>query len=236
MYKSRILLIALYLGASCDFNAAQLKKVEHTQSIAIELSSKDPNIISVDNDRIKQYSALKGLAVASIDADYGFINIKPVVTQEGRPFSLIILTEKGSRFTLIANPRKIPAQDIILNPAKQFAHASVQNSEDKSYSALIQAMMQDKELVGYSKVKSDVSHGFGEIKNYFSDKSELSLISLYKGEKTNGEVILFQNSTSEDIALHENGLYTPEVLALSLSSYEVKPGETAAIYRVVSHG
>ncbi|MBP9777565.1 MAG: type-F conjugative transfer system secretin TraK [Rickettsiaceae bacterium] len=235
MYRSRILLIALYLGASCDFNAAQLKEVEHTQSVAVELSSKDPNIISVDNDRIKQYSALKGLAVASIDADYGFINIKPVVTQEGRPFSLIVLTEKGNRFTLIANPKKIPAQDIILNPVKQITHASVQNSEDKSYSALIQAMMQDKELAGYSKVKSDDPRGF-DIKNYFSDKPELSLIGLYKGEKSNGEVILFQNNTDEDIALHENGLYTPEVLALSLSSYEVKPGETAAIYRVVSHG
>ncbi len=235
MYRSRILLIALYFGASLDFNAAQLKEVEHTQTIGVELSSKDPNIISVDNDRIKQYSALKGLAVASIDAEYGFINIKPVATQDGRPFSLIVLTEKGNRFTLIANPRKIPAQDIILNPVKQITHASVQNSEDKSYSALIQAMMQDKELAGYSQIKSDDSRG-SAMKNYFSDKQELTLVSLYKGEKTNGEVILFKNETYEDIALHENGLYTPEVLALSLSSHEVKPGETAAIYRVVSHG
>lgn len=235
MYRSRILLIVLYLGASCDFNAAQLKEVEHTQSVAVELSSKDPNIISVDNDRIKQYSVLKGLAVASIDADYGFINIKPVVTQDSRPFSLIILTEKGNRFTLIANPKKIPAQDIILNSVKQVADASMQNNEDKSYSALIQAMMQDKELAGYSKVKSDDSRG-SDMKNYFSDKQELTLVSLYKGEKANGEVILFKNETYEDIALHEKGLYTPEVLALSLSNYEVKPGETAAIYRVVSHG
>ena len=85
--------------------AAQYKEVTHMQTLTVDLSTKDPNVISLKNDRIKQYSAVKGLVSASIDQDSGILSLKPTIMHYDKPFSLIVFTEKGFVDTIVAKTK-----------------------------------------------------------------------------------------------------------------------------------
>lgn len=226
MYKRTLLTLGLLL-ASCVMQASQQKSVSHMQTVSIDLSIKDPNIISVKNDRIKQYAAVKGAAVASIDSDSGILNIKPTAMFYEKPFSMIVFTEKNMRYTLISNPRSIPAQDIVLENKKivEGSNESIAGYEAK-ISNLIKAMIHNNELSGYKKLNTDAK----------TNKENLRIVTKYSGDDYIGEVLTYVNKKEKNIRLTEDGFYDPKVLAISLSSNSLRPGEMVKVYRVVKNG
>lgn len=212
--------------------AGQVKEVKHTMMVTVDLSSKDPNIISVENDRIKQYSALKGVLTASIDSELGIINIKPVATHDNRPFSMIIFTEKGFRYTLIANPKKIPAQDVVLeNKELVLNKGNVRGLDTTSIAALVKNMTIDAQMIGFNKITA-LSQ---DLTNYFPNKAELQLDRLYKGDAISGEVIIFKNITNHELILKEEGFAATNVIAVALQDSKLQPGDVTKVYRVVKN-
>ena len=226
MSKKPLLITLLILMPGFMF-ASQIKDVNHTDTIKIDLSSIDPNIISASSDRIRRFTALKGMVNANIDKDSGELILKPILQNESQPFSMILSTEKGKRYTLFVTPKKIPAQDIILT---NNIATPISNSIESRYSVeiaeLIKLMIHGRQDKAYSiKKYSDID-----------EKQELSLLQEYHGNKYKGEMFLFKNKTNKNLILSEQQFYGTNVLAISISEAKLKPNMVTKIYRVAKNG
>ena len=225
----RLIIISGVLLATITSFAAQFKDVTHQQTFTVDLSIKDPNVISLNNDRIKQYSAVKGAATASIDQDSGILSLMPTITNLNKPFSMIIFSEKGYRYTLISNPKSIPAQDIVLNNS-EINNQEVANKAGSNNTAeiisLIKAMMNNDRLEGYRR----------QVMLEETKDDNTALITKYIGNKLIGEVLLLKNTNEKDFTLKGEDFYSDGVFAVSLASSTVKPGHNVKVYRVVQHG
>ena len=229
--------------------AGQEKNVKNRELVTVTLSSKDPNIIEVTDDRIKQYSVVKGVITASIDSQSGILNIKPAGMYNDKPFSMIIFTEKGYRYTLLFVPKKVPAQDIVLNNMQLNVVNNVAINKSPDYStkiaSLIKAMLKNENIAGYKiqtiagneKVKVDSVINDSLITNKgLNIAASLKLQSEYVGDDYKGEVATFKNLTNIDLTLKEEDFYSSNVVAVALSSYKLKPQDAIKVYRVVRHG
>lgn len=107
-------MIPILLSISSASQAAIRKNVSDGELITINLSNKDPNIISVKSDRIERFSAVKGVVISHLDPKHGILTLKPSNTVSNEPFSVLIFTESGKRVTLLVVPMAIPSQDIIV--------------------------------------------------------------------------------------------------------------------------
>jgi type-F conjugative transfer system secretin TraK len=209
-------------------NAAQYKDVNNMQTMTVDLSIKDPNIISVKNDRIKQYSSVKGAIAASIDTESGILNLKPTIMYYEKPFSMIIFTEKGQRYTLISNPKNIPAQDIVLaNNAlvDQTKESNITYTYEAELANLIKAMIKQQDIDGFKK----------DLLNHETNEENTTLESRYVGNKVSGEVLVFKNNKDKPQKIIEEQFYSPKVLAVSLSNALLNPNAITKVYRVVSN-
>lgn len=228
MLKRLIIALGVVLVTTTSF-AAQYKDVTHMQTLTVDLSIKDPNVISLKNDRIKQYSAVKGMITASIDQDSGILSLKPTVMHYDKPFSMIVFTEKGYRYTLISNPKNIPAQDIVLNNNEMInidSSGKVSNNHTMQIVNLVKAMINDGSLDGYRKQA---------IYQETNDDNTV-LISKYIGNRLTGEILLTKNTTEKDRDVKEENYYSQKVLAVSLSKSTIKPNNEIKVYRVVKNG
>lgn len=224
--KFIFILMSTLLAATT--HAAQYKDVTNMQTLTVDLSIKDPNIISAKNDRIQQYSAVKGAVTASIDSETGILNLKPTVMYYERPFSMIVFTEHGNRYTLISNPKNLPAQDIVLvnNEILNKENNINSSSYDAEISNLIKAMIKDENLSGYKR----------EQLNKVTTNENTILISSYSGGIMSGQIMLYTNNTDRQLKLAEEEFYAAKVLAISASNNLLNPKEVTKIYRVVKNG
>lgn len=229
MLKKQLILLCIFIASATLF-AGQSKVVKHTETVNVNLSSIDPNIITVLNDRVSRVSVIKGVANISVDNKYGEINIKPSGGSSTKPFSMIISTEKGNRYTVIAVPKKIPAQDVVLkNPSvRAYSNNASNSSYIKEISLLIKNMIHGRDNKDYKKENV-------EVKNK-ENSSNPRLVTIYKGDIYDGEVYEYQNDTNKDIKINEQKFYKNNVVAVSVSKGNLKPGQKTKIYKVVSHG
>ena len=225
---SKIIMLSLLTLTNAAF-AGQQKDVKDRDMVTLTLSSKDPNIVALINDRINKYTAVKGVATASIDTKDGFLNVKPAGIFNDRPFSMIIFTEKGYRYTLLLVPKKIPAQDIVLNNEQIL---TVNKNPLALYSAkianLVKAMIKDGKIKDYKKeiIEQDIS----------TNQQELISVVNYVGNDLKGEILVYKNLSSNDKSLREQAFYGTNVIAVAISNKDLKPFEITKIYRVVKNG
>ncbi|MBP9777670.1 MAG: type-F conjugative transfer system secretin TraK [Rickettsiaceae bacterium] len=225
---SKRLIFILLTIFSLTTNAAQYKDVNNMQTMTVDLSIKDPNIISVKNDRIKQYSSVKGAMAASIDTESGILNLKPTVMYYEKPFSMIIFTEKGQRYTLISSPKNIPAQDIVLTNntiLDQSKDLNATYTYEAELANLIKAMIKQQNIEGFKK----------DLLNHETNEENTTLESRYSGNKISGEVLVFKNNKDKPQKIMEEQFYSPKVLAVSLSNALLNPNDITKVYRVVSN-
>lgn len=225
---SKNLIFILLTMFSLTTNAAQYKDVNNMQTMTVNLSIKDSNVISVKNDRIKQYASVKGAMEANIDTESGVLNLKTKFMYYEKPFSIIIFTEKGQRYTLISNPKNIPAQDIILaNNAlvDQTKESNTTYTYEAELANLVKAMIKKQNMDGFKK----------ELLNHETNEENTTLESIYSGNKISGEVLVFKNNKDKPQKLEEEQFYASKVLAISLSNSVLNPNDITKIYRVVSN-
>ncbi len=222
----KLLIVTLVLMTFNITYAGQIKKVEHMQTLSVDLSIKDPNIISVANDRIAQYSVVKGAVSANIDEDSQFLSLKPSAMYYEKPFSMIIFTEKGYRYTLLSNPKSIPAQDIVLDNNQTIVDQEKFNNDYQSeIASLVKAMINNTKLDGFNIDNVDINVVDAQAK----------LATVYRGKNFNGEVLLFNNDTDEDIALEPQIFFNLNTLAISFTTVKIKPEQATKVYRVVKN-
>lgn len=224
--SKKLMIITLVLMTFNLGYAGQVKKVEHMQTLTVDLSIKDPNILSVANDRIAQYSVVKGAVSANIDKDSQFLSLKPSAMYYEKPFAMIIFTEKGYRYTLLANPKSIPAQDIVLDNTQAVVEQDKFNNDYQSeIASLVKAMINNSQLDGYNIDNVDID----------AVDSQAKLAAVYRGKIFKGEVLLFNNDTDEDIALVPQTFFNRNTLAISFTTAKIKPEQSTKVYRVVKN-
>lgn len=222
----KLLIITLVLMTFNISYAGQIKKVEHMQTLSVDLSVKDPNIISVANDRIAHYSVVKEAVSVKIDDDSQFLSLKPSAMYYEKPFSMIIFTEKGYRYTLLSNPKSIPAQDIVLdNNQANVDQEKFNNDYQSEVASLVKAMINNARLDGYNIDNVDIN---------FVD-SQAKLATVYRGKNFNGEVLLFNNDTDEGVALKPQMFFNRDTLAISFTTAMLIPDQVTKVYRVVKN-
>lgn len=230
-------IIITVLLISCNIVSvygAQSKQVKHTETLTVDLSIKDPNVISVRDDRVSQYLAAKNAIVGSVDTKSGVFSIKPTAPFYERPFSVVLFTEKGYRYTVIVNPKNIPAQDVVLvNNSISTRMGNKSGSVVATASRLIKAMINNKQIDGY--VSRNIEDK-ADKKGYLGTGAEYQLYRKYQGESISGEMIYFTNNSNKTLNVKEEGFYSKDVIAVSLSGFSLKPKESLTIYRVVKNG
>lgn len=214
-------------------HAAQTKMVRHTETLTIDVSIKDPNIISLKNDKITDYLIRKNAIKGEISNKLGILSLKPTQLYYKKPFSMILFTELGYRYTAIVNPKDIPAQDIVLDNNNKVETQQIQEDSilRDSYK-LIKAMINDDDFAGYSRqdYKGEVDENEHLHKDtYLVDKK-------YQGEAINGEVIVLETDTNNKEEIKEQNFYEPGVIAVSIDRFNIKANQTAKVYRVIKNG
>tara|TARA_R110000868_G_scaffold189380_2_gene432302 strand:+ start:5989 stop:6690 length:702 start_codon:yes stop_codon:yes gene_type:complete len=204
-------------------------------TIYVNLSFKDPNVISVDNDRIQKYVTRKGVIAGSLDARTGALTMQPQDINK-KVFSLVIFTEKGKRYTLLSQVKDIPSQDLVIK-AKN-TDIQIKPDEKNSYktdklSDLLVAMKSDYIPFGYKLKEYNGNPNF--IKSHLKKNKDV-LIKSYMGNDFVGEVIEFKNILKNNTKLHEKEFISKGVLAVSIDKSTLKPNEITKIYRVIKNG
>ena len=228
----KILLILLF-SLSTIAQAAVRKSVADGESITIQLSNKDPNVISVRHDRIERFSVVKGIVLTSLDPKHGMLTIKPTSPEASEPFSVIVFTEGGKRFTLVILPIAIPSQDIILMPESTASNKVIpfehQSPYTETVTQLIRHMINNSLPEDYKRIFVD------EESSTFMDGT-LKRTSVYQGNHLTGEILHFTHRGVVGTNLLESAFHTKDVMAVAISQNYVKPGDVVAIFRVKRNG
>ncbi len=228
----KILLIFL-LGFSMLAQAAVRKNVTDGESITVQLSSKDPNVISVKNDRIERFSVVKGAVLSSLDPKHGMLTIKPSSPEATEPFSMIVFTESGKRFTLVVLPIAIPSQDIILMSENTASGKTIPFEHQSPYTEvvtqLIRHMVNNSQPEDYKRLFVD------EAPIVFMD-GILKRTSVYQGNHLAGEILQFTHQGAVGTSLLEPAFHAKDVIAVAISQNYVKPGDVVTIFRVKRNG
>lgn len=229
----KILLISFLLCISTLTQAAVRKNVIDGESITVQLSSKDPNVISVKYDRIERFSVVKGVVLSSLDPKHGTLTIKPSSPETSDPFSMIIFTESGKRYTLLILPMAIPAQDIILMNEFQGEHKPLAFEHQSPYTEVI------AQLIGHMVNNSQPE----DYKRLFIDEEPIDFMdgilkktSVYQGNHLAGEILQFTYQGGVGSSLLESDFHTKDVMAVAVSQNYVKPGDVVTIFRVKRNG
>jgi type-F conjugative transfer system secretin TraK len=231
----KTIVVILILITSLSAHAGINKIVKHTETITLDLSIKDPNVLSVKNDRVSEYLVAKNAIVGSVDSKSGVFNLKPTAAYYERPFSLVIFTELGFRYTIIINPKRIPTQDIVLvNNDVSIVKTNQTNSVFAKASGLIKAMINDADLDGF--ISQDHKDNADKKEYPIGDNSSYQIVKKYHGETMSGEVLILANNISSAISIKEEDFYMSNVVAVSLSDFNIQPNQEGKIYRVVKNG
>jgi len=147
------------------------------------------------------------------------------------PEQIYILTEDNT-YTIVLVPRSIPAETVIAK-VKGIADKDEVIKWEKEHpyistmKSLIKAMYIGVPPSGYEMVKTDVD-------KYTSMWEGISQILGYKyvGVTLVGEKFILTNNTADTIRLQESEFYHDGVVAVSIDSHEILPGQTTDLYMV----
>jgi len=102
----KILVIISFVFFNTISYGLDINVSKNADTVYINLSLKDPNVISVDNDRIQRYVTRKGIVAGTIDSKAGVLTITPQDLNK-KIFSMVIFTEKGKRYILLSQVKDI---------------------------------------------------------------------------------------------------------------------------------
>lgn len=234
MYKiTSAILCALLSTISYGLDVKVSNQVD---TIYINLSLKDPNVISVDNDRIQRYVTRKGIVAGAIEPKTGVLTLTPQDISK-KMFSLVIFTEKGKRYTLLSLIKDIPSQDIVLKATDIVTKTD--KSDDKNsfktnkLSELLVAMQNEEVPFGYKYKEYLGNPKFAA--NNLKENKEVN-IKRFIGKEFTGEIIDFKNVLNSQTKIYEKEFISKGVLAVSLEKSTLEPNEFTKIYRVIKNG
>ncbi|PHM59553.1 TraK domain-containing protein [Xenorhabdus ishibashii] len=217
---------------------AESISIDPMQKIETQISTKDPNVISVYNDKITSITANSGNILSNKKTTEGKIVF---TTKATKSFNIIIETETGFTFTLIAQPsgRFNGASLTVYNKqAKGGEEALNYEENNQSYSGLITAsltqIMKGKTPKGFIETKSASINLSSEIIQYLDVKG----VNAWNGHSFVIQQFRVTNKTIHTIELNERYLWEYGVMAVSFSPNvtTLKPNMSVTAYVVKKRG
>lgn len=187
-------------------------------TVNANVSSKEPNIIHVKNDRITHLTSKVGAIIEDEATSDGSVAFS---TLEKKPFSILIETEKGYNFTLNAVPKSdMSSSSIVIHNLKDKGNEVSQDVLDgkgwyKTYSGVIAKIFTDL-------INGRVPDGFVDTRNRDYDVPR-ELNGIFNVRKTdawvgNGMRVVkldITNVSVNEIELNERNFWTKGVMAMT---------------------
>lgn len=229
--------IALLRGAcfalallNFDAYAAQNFSLDGKQVIKANISSKDKQRITVEDDYIVDAFLFADSYAHEKDEKFGQLFLIPLGVSD-KPVSLTIITKSGITQDLLLTPKDIQAEPIILKStfAKAKEVSKVTSGNQLSIINLIKDLACERNVpnVKYEAAKDDSSLlqtlGSFEIKKLKSQENS----------NLKGSVYELTNKKTTKVILNEKLFYyNNKIAAISIKNKELSPSATTKIYLV----
>ena len=215
--------------------AMQVKAVNDNQTVFVKISAKEPSRIFVAGDRISKTRGIDGIYDLKKDETQGEIFIQPLPPYQHKSFDIFVTTEQGHHYTLLLNPVDSPAETIEIKPLSPSIAVASRWEKNAPYSDVLTHLMSDM-------AKSETPEGYaviqlGKVKpKKLNDGLTMQLLTLYRGNRLQGEIWQLKNTGKKTLYLHPRQFYATGNRAVSLNDESLDAGDETILYRVVSHG
>ena len=233
--KSWSSLILLGLLVSSRSDASQLIENSDTQSVQVNVSARETNRLSIAGRRIANViPAQAGLIGSKKDEVQGVLYFTMTAGKaEAGLVTVYVSDDKNITYRLILVPRPIPGEDIIVQPPTE-ATATKRSGGADGKAASYQRSIKDLVL---RMANDDPANRIKVNKKIpLWQEGTLVLASRLQGTDLVGERYRLTNTSKTDMLIAEQELYRRGVLAVSVKSQTLAPGDSTDIFIVRERG
>ena len=232
--KSWSSLILLGLLAVSRTDAAQLIENSDTQSVQVNVSARETNRLSIAGRRIANViPAQAGLIGSRKDEAQGALYFTMTAGKADGPVTVFVADDRNVTYRLILVPRPIPGEDIIVQPPAEVT-ATKRSSGIDGKAASFQRGIKDLVL----RLANDDPANRIKVNRKIPlwQEGTLLLASKIQGTDLVGERYRLTNTSKTDMLIAEQELYRRGVLAVSVRSQTLAPGDSTDIFIVRERG
>lgn len=229
MYKSWSLTTLLSL-ASIGAHAAQVVEHADRATVQVTVSIKEQNRLSVEGRRIAYVvPSQKGVLSYQQDEGNGVFYFLLADEHYTGTTTVFVTDDQGVNYTLLMVPRPVAAEDITIRPPRDERALATEGGRTLAYQRRVKGLivaMDDPtantrlETTAVNKVVPLWKEG------------ALILLSRFMDRDLVGEKYRLTNISPADMILVEQELYRKGVLAVSIETHTLAPGDTTTIYIV----
>jgi conjugal transfer pilus assembly protein TraK len=235
----------LMLAPSPEAHALQVLEAAEGQTVLGRLSSKELTRIAVEGGRIRKVTGQGGEFLMEKDEDQGQIFIRPTSPENPRPINLFVTLEAGGEpmtVGLLLQPVDIPAETIMLRPSvssgtpgarKNSIHGSGQAEASRPDPRSPRHVRQLKNLLVVMADNQETPDF--EVREVRQEQplwvgTRLVLQRQWLGDGLVGERYRLANIGPQTLRVHEQHLFKPGVMALSVEHDRLEPGQVTALF------
>lgn len=202
---------------------AQILDLDSYTRHSVVVSVDELNRIAVENDKIHQVYGDEGRYVVQGDEVGGQVFLKVLVrpdSEKQTPFTVTVITQSGQAQDLLLTPKAGSARTIILRPKVAVSNIARTLSRDEQIIALIKAMCEGKNMVGFK-----INHNFVLEKKLGSLvwKARSQYVSEHISEPLEGLVLEVSNGGHKPITLLPEWFRDENVLAVAILDDRLAP-------------
>ncbi|MGA7950936.1 MAG: type-F conjugative transfer system secretin TraK [Thiobacillaceae bacterium] len=216
--------IAWPLSAS----ALQIVDVADGVTAYAKIAADELTRLSIAEGRIASWYVPKGKLVIEKDAKGGQLYVRPL--DRSAVVSMFITSGNGATYALTMQPLAMPSESVVLReggPRKSLAAIDRAGSLVTSIKDLMLTMASDR-------IPLDTAvHESGQEFRLWQG-SRLTLVRSWLGQTLMGERFDLTNTSSTPMHLLEQEFFKPGVLAISVETLNLAPGDTTRVF-VVRH-
>jgi len=226
-----------------DYNSSGLaKNAKHisfsqNQTVTVNLSIDDANLLQVKGDKIKGVSCLQGYC--SIQPIRSSGSVLLTLGQLGRSadsgFTSYVTTTSGRQFSILILPQSSSGQTIEFQPQSGGSISNTKLPKNADYQSTLSQIIAD--MINYGQTgQAPEGYGVQFIKDStaINPKGDLLVfpVGVFSGTSYNGLIYKVKNNTHSSVNLTAKQFYQKGVLAAALTSEQVKPQGVTYLYEV----
>lgn len=226
----------LFVILSNDAMSKQIVEKAYENTVPVNVSSNEINILSVAGKKIK--NIIPSFADAfdyDADAEYGVLYFKISPLYTNRPISAVVNDEDGVRYNLVFRPVPSPMiEEIMLQPPvlskkeeSRGTQSYVQGIKELIYVMAYDADSASKELPIDGISKQEINQ-----KVPLWNEASMVILSKYENDNFYGEHFKITNITNNNLVLLEQEFYRRGVVAVSIENLNLLPNQTTNLYVV----
>lgn len=226
-----IFIIAMFWLLSLNADALQVKTVKDNQTITAKISSSELSRIYVKGDRIQATRGINGAYELIKDEREGAVFVRPTGFYVNRPFNLFVTTEHGHTWSLLLVPMNIPGQTIgivSLSPSGVPSHWEKNTAYADLLIQLMNGMANEKQPEGFA-----MTPVMGKITAFPGFK--MQLVSVFRGNKLQGEVWCITNCSGKNLQLHPQQFFQKNVRSIALQDETLAINGKTFLFKVICH-